>query len=80
MFAQAHAPPLQLISISGSADWSVYEGPPAFSHRVWPQRGSGMCLPEDAVGGGEDPVLVNEGGPTGVAEGGLWTTPGLELR
>lgn len=39
-----------------------------------------MCLPGEAVGGGEDPVLVNEGGPTGVEEGGLWMAPGPDLQ
>lgn len=39
-----------------------------------------MCLPVEAVGGGEDPVLVNEGGPTDVEEGGLWMSLGPDLR
>lgn len=39
-----------------------------------------MCFPDEAVRGGENPVLMNEGTPTGVEEGGLWTTLGPDLQ
>lgn len=39
-----------------------------------------MCLPHEAVGSGEHPVLMNEGTPTGVQEGGLWMALGPDLQ
>lgn len=43
-------------------------------------RRSGVPLPDEAVGGGEDPVPMNEGTPTGVEEGGFWAARGPDLQ
>lgn len=79
MLAEAHAPALQLISIPGRRVGTFVTKPLHFL-LVPALRGSGRGLPDEAVGGGEDPVLMNEGSPTGVEEGGLWTALGPDLQ
>lgn len=71
---------MELISVSGQAIGAFVSVKLLFFLIVPVVRGPGVPLPDEAVGGGEDPVPMNEGTPTGVEEGGLWAAPGPDLQ